>query len=410
MRKALSRSIPPAKTTRPPRRFAEASARARGAPTVAEFFAGIGLMRYGLERQGWKVVFANDIEEQKYAMYDAHYGDAQSHFHVGDIHELAAEQVPTVTLATASFPCTDLSLAGARRGLNGGESSSFWGFIRLLKELGQRRPRIVLLENVVGFMTSHGGSDFASALHALNELDYQVDTFIVDALWFVPQSRQRLFVVASRKSDRVAGSSVTSLVEGRLRPKALTSFIREHPEIDWCIRNLPSPTTSAPALSTIIESLPDHAAEWWSDQRTQYLLNQMSPKHRETAEQMIRGRAWSYGTVFRRIRDGHSMAELRTDGVAGCLRTPKGGSARQILFKAGKGKCRARLLTPRECARLMGADDFRIAVPLNQALFGFGDAVCVPVVEWIAAHYLNPMLLEVPGPLRKEKQLSVNTT
>jgi DNA (cytosine-5)-methyltransferase 1 len=85
------------------------------------------------------------------------------------------------------------------------------------------------------------------------------------------------------------------------------------------------------------------------------------------------------------------MAELRTDGIAGCLRTPKGGSARQILFKAGYGRYAVRLLTPVECARLMGADTYKIKVPLNQALFGFGDAVCVPAVTWIAQNYLNPV-------------------
>ena len=85
------------------------------------------------------------------------------------------------------------------------------------------------------------------------------------------------------------------------------------------------------------------------------------------------------------------MAELRTDGIAGCLRTPRGGSGRQILFAAGKGRFAVRLLTPRECARLMGADDFVIRASLNQALFGFGDAVCVPVIEWIANNYLNPV-------------------
>ena len=83
------------------------------------------------------------------------------------------------------------------------------------------------------------------------------------------------------------------------------------------------------------------------------------------------------------------MAELRVDGIAGCLRTPRGGSGRQILVKAGFGEFHARLLTPRECARLMGAGDFKISGSLNQALFGFGDAVCVPVIEWIAKHYLN---------------------
>ena len=118
------------------------------------------------------------------------------------------------------------------------------------------------------------------------------------------------------------------------------------------------------------------------------------PTPQETAERLIRGKDWTYGTIFRRIRNQQSMAELRTDGIAGCLRTPRGGSGRQILFKAGKGNYYARLLTPRECARLMGADNYKIGAPVNQALFGLGDAVCVPAIEWIAKYYLNPIINE----------------
>jgi DNA (cytosine-5)-methyltransferase 1 len=119
----------------------------------------------------------------------------------------------------------------------------------------------------------------------------------------------------------------------------------------------------------------------------------MSDRHGAIADEMMRSDEYSYGTVFRRVRNGHSMGELRVDGIAGCLRTPRGGSGRQILFKAGKGQYFARLLTPRECARLQGVPDtYKIEVPLNQALFGFGDAVCVPVIEWIAENYLNPLI------------------
>jgi DNA (cytosine-5)-methyltransferase 1 len=150
----------------------------------------------------------------------------------------------------------------------------------------------------------------------------------------------------------------------------------------------PLPKTTL-KLTDIIQDLSPNSQMWWSRDRCDYLLNQMSPKHRAEADAMIRGSGLSYGTVFRRVRNGKSMAELRTDGVAGCLRTPRGGSGRQILFAAGKGRFTVRLLTPRECARLMGADGFIIKASLNQALFGFGDAVCVPVVEWIARNYLN---------------------
>ncbi len=110
---------------------------------------------------------------------------------------------------------------------------------------------------------------------------------------------------------------------------------------------------------------------------------------------MIQGKSITYATAFRRVRNEKSMAELRTDGIAGCLRTPRGGSGRQILFKAGFGKYQVRLLTARECARLQGvADNYKIDVPLNQALFGFGDAVCIPVVEWVIDKCLDSSLVQ----------------
>ncbi len=96
-----------------------------------------------------------------------------------------------------------------------------------------------------------------------------------------------------------------------------------------------------------------------------------------------------------RVRDGisQSTVELRTDGIAGCLRTPKGGSARQILVRAGKGEIRARLFSGKEAALLMGATEFTLnpSLSLNQVLFGFGDAVCVPALEWIGKNYLNKL-------------------
>ena len=138
--------------------------------TVAEFFAGIGLMRMGLEKQGWAVAFANDIDAEKHEMYAAQFHDADQHFYLGDIHKLPPEHIPAVTLATASFPCNDLSLAGARSGLSGAQSSAFWGFIAALAGMGTRKPPLVLLENVPGFLTSHGGQDFKQALIALNQL------------------------------------------------------------------------------------------------------------------------------------------------------------------------------------------------------------------------------------------------
>ena len=367
----------------------------------AEFFAGIGLMRIGLENQGWSIAYANDIDEKKYEMYKAQFNDIDGHFSLEDVHVVTGEEIPSVALATASFPCNDLSLAGAREGLGGKESSAFWGFINVLKEMGGRKPPLLLVENVTGFLTSHKGEDFRTALIALNEMGYTVDPFILDASHFVPQSRQRLFIVGilgeNSEFDREnrglfqLSTPIESYVSS-VRPPALAKFIGEHSEIHWNIRHLPDPPQREMDLQDIVEDLPDEASEWWNTERSEYLLNQMSSRHRAVADLMIQGKDFSYGTVFRRVRKGKSMAELRTDGIAGCLRTPRGGSGRQILFKAGKGKYQVRLLTPRECARLMGVGDFTIEASLNQALFGFGDAVCVPAIEWIAKYYLNPVL------------------
>lgn len=372
-----------------------------GQLTVAEYFAGIGLMRLGLDQAGWSTVFANDIDRKKQEMYAHHFGESPE-FVLGDVHELNAKAVPRTLLATASFPCNDLSLAGARKGLAGQHSSAFWGFIRILEEMGARRPPMILLENVAGFLTSNEGADLREALLALNRLGYSVDAFIIDAVRFVPQSRQRLFIVGNRHStSRV--EETPSLFQSDLRPAALADFILWHPEIRWNLRALPALPRSEARLEDIVEELSPNSAAWWSEERCNYLLNQMSPKHRLLADSMISGKKISYATVFRRVRATGSMAELRTDGIAGCLRTPRGGSGRQILFVAGKGAFRVRLLTARECSRLMGAGEFKLNVPLNQALFGFGDAVCVPVIRWIADNYLTPLALELHVDSQKEK-------
>lgn len=361
--------------------------------TVAEFFAGIGLMRMGLEQAGWHVVWANDIDEDKMNMYRGHFDGNDMHFHLNDVHAIDPIDIPTVTLATASFPCNDLSLAGARRGLAGQQSGAFWGFVDAIKGMGKRRPPLLMLENVPGFLTSHDGNDFRDACLALNELGYFVDAFMIDASLFVPQSRQRLFLIGKREKEKIGRiAEAREFYESQLRPTALADFILWHPEIRWALAELPIIAKTETRLADILEELPPDSTFWWSRQRAEYLLNQMSEKHRAIAEKMISGKQTTYGTVFRRVRHGRSMAELRTDGIAGCLRTPRGGSGRQILFAAGKNRFAVRLLTPRECARLMGADDFRITVPLNQALFGFGDAVVVPVIRWIAENYLIPAL------------------
>jgi DNA (cytosine-5)-methyltransferase 1 len=129
----------------------------------------------------------------------------------------------------------------------------------------------------------------------------------------------------------------------------------------------------------------------------------MKESHRERVAQLARDERTTYRTFFRRRREGQQRAEVRNDDLSGCLRTAVGGSGKQFLIKAGKGCIKMRAMTPREYARLQGVpDEYPINVNGVQALTGFGDAVCVPAISWIAKHILNP-LAEHGSPLFKRK-------
>jgi DNA (cytosine-5)-methyltransferase 1 len=358
--------------------------------TFAEFFAGIGLVRAGLERAGWTISFANDIDPSKRKQYLHHFSDSHTHFLLDDIHNLQTGQIPTVDLATASFPCTDLSVAGKMAGLNGTQSSAFWGFMNIINGMGERKPPLILLENVVAFLTSHQGKDFYDALKAINQAGYVVDAFIVNAVHFVPQSRARIFIIG-KLTEQPRIRKNLNIQESEIRPKKLVDFIHKYPNIHWDVNaDLPALPPIQNNLSSIIEPIPKTSPLWYNKERVDYLLNQTFDRHLEKINELVKKEHVTYLTAFRRVRSGRSMAEIRFDGISGCLRTPKGGSAKQILIEVGKGKIGVRLLTPKEYARLMGADDFKLSGTINEAYFGFGDAVCVPVVTWIAKNYLNP--------------------
>ena len=264
---------------------------------------------------------------------------------------------------------------------------------------------MLLIENVTGLLSSHNGDDFCALISAINDLGYATDVVMVDAAHFTPQSRPRLFVIGVKSSLARSRSSIAAdrVTESTVRPAKLVEAIQANADLHWDLWDLPEPPPyGVVQLEAVLDRLPGDNPQWWSTERAAYLLNQMSDRHRQTADRMIAGKKLSYGAVFRRVRNGRSMAELRTDGLAGCLRTPKGGSGRQILFEAGRGEYRVRLMNPDECARLMGAAGYRITTPLNQALFGFGDAVCVDAVAWVAQHRLNPVAEAILGHSKKD--------
>jgi len=378
--------------------------------TCIEFFSGIGLTHLGLSSQGWNCVYANDIEPKKKRMYEDRFGRAD-YYHVEDVWrtDRILDRIPTrpVDLATASFPCVDLSLAGNLRGFSGSESGAFYGFIKVMKKLRDQRraPRAVLVENVIGFLSSHDGKFFEIALQQLADLGYFLDAFVVDAKHFVPQSRPRLFIVGFERSLMPTkryqsylfdGEGLDSFrenpepFEGALRPRRLLEKLsRVRLKTKWVPLRLPQLPRENRNLAGCIDT--DDSQEWWKEWRVKKHLNEMHPTHLRRIRALKRGDSVSVGTIYRRVREGKSRSEIRTDGLAGCLRTPRGGSSKQIVFTAGQGKIRMRWMSPREYARLQGCPDYPIEVTRNEALWGFGDAVCVPVLSWIAENVLTQL-------------------
>lgn len=351
---------------------------------AAEFFAGIGLVRLAAEKADWKTVFANDINANKQEMYVANFGETE--FKLDDIGALSASDIPDVGLATASFPCIDLSLAGNREGLKGEHSSTYWEFHRLLRELKGRRPQFVLLENVVGLLSSHGGQDLREIVESLVRLDYACDLLLVDAVHFVPQSRPRLFLIGFSGID---GDSVHDLETHSARPQAIVNFIRANDDLRWLFAEVPQLPPKQRNLPAYAERLSEESTEWWDRDRRDHLWQQMSSTHKEVLNYLRDASRPKFATVYKRVRPNGCRAEVRADGIAGCLRTPRGGSSKQFVIQAQGGDWRVRNMTAREYARLQGAADYKITVPYTQALFGFGDAVCVPAVEWVIRNTVN---------------------
>jgi len=355
--------------------------------TFYEFFAGGGMARLGLGL-GWECVFANDFDAMKAETYRANFGDA--HLDTRSVWKLTAADLPgRADLAWASSPCQDFSLAGGRAGLGGGKSSAFFGFWRLMQALAKegRAPRTIVIENVVGLFTSHGGLDFEAVCAALAGAGYRFGALEIDAADFTPQSRVRCVVIATLDdpvglTGAPAASRNVAEARGRL-PAALASQW-----IDW--RLPPAPRRNVD-LAAVLE--PDEAVAWRSVEETQALVGLMDDLHRRRLDAVLASGERRVGAAFRRMRQGRQRTEARWDGLAGCLRTPGGGSSRQFLLFAEAGEVRSRLLTPREAARLMGLpESYQLPASRNAGLHLAGDGVVAPMVRHLADNILRPLL------------------
>jgi DNA (cytosine-5)-methyltransferase 1 len=374
-----------------------------------EFFCGGGMARAGLG-PAWSCLFANDLDPKKGASYEANWG--AEHLKVCDVASLTAADLPgQADLAWASFPCQDLSLAGNGAGLKGERSGTFWPFWKQIKSLASegRAPRIVALENVCGALTSHEGGDFAAIGSALAEAGYRFGAIVIDAAHFVPQSRPRLFIIGVRDAEPIHENLISSIPNPTWNPPALINAEKKlNPAARgaWIWWRLPAPPLRNAKFSDMIEDDPKGVA-WHTEQETGRLLDLMSDVNRTKVDRARASRRRMIGTIYKRTRLNEKgiktqRAEIRFDDIAGCLRTPAGGSSRQTIMIVEGDQIRSRLLSPREAARLMGLpDDYILPARYNDAYHLAGDGVAVPVVRFLAANILEPLLAIEPIAQRK---------
>lgn len=389
----------------------EGGATVQGTRIFYEFFAGGGMVRAGLG-DGWKCAFANDFNKMKARTYARNWGD--DHLVCGDVADVTTAELPgRADLAWASFPCQDLSLAGQYRGL--GEASSaimtrsgtFWPFWKLMTQLRSagRAPRVIVLENVVGAITSRDGRDFEAICHALSDGGYRYGAVVIDAKHFVPQSRPRLFFVAVAEDLPIAARLFRCEADELWHTQALCAAqarLRGKPKVQWRWWSMAKPLARNIGFADLIEEKPAHC-RWHSNAETERLLAMMAPLHLAKIDEARATGERRVGGVYKRTRPDKNgtkrqRAEVRFDNIAGCLRTPAGGSSRQAIVLVEGPSIRSRLLSPREAARLMGLEDsYVLPERYNDAYHVVGDGVCVPVVRYVAEQLLEPVLEAADG-------------
>jgi DNA (cytosine-5)-methyltransferase 1 len=348
-------------------------------PGFLDFFAGCGLVTEALKGL-FETVWSNDNSEKKAAVFRANH-DFRT-FHLGDIAGVRGAHLPDAVMAWASFPCQDLSLAGRQGGIRDSRSGLVWEWLRIMNEAGVRRPPILALENVVGLVSAKRGEHYRTLHRELAGLGYRVGAMILDAILWLPQSRPRVFIVAVR-SD-ISTSTFEADGPSWNHPKSLTAAAKGLESWVWWA--LPRP----PERTTVLSDLIDWHAPVDDSAASRRNLKLIPAHHQaQLIDQLAGGRGVAPG--YKRTR-GRQVLELRFDGVAGCLRTPKGGSSRQHLVLQRDGRLATRLITVREAARLMGAPDtYRLPGGYNDAYYAMGDAVAVPVVRHLGENLLRPL-------------------
>jgi DNA (cytosine-5)-methyltransferase 1 len=314
-----------------------------------DLFAGIGGVRMGLESAGGSCVYSVEIDRFARKTYEANFRACEA----GDIHNVEGAGLPAHDVLAAGFPCQPFSIAGVSKKLSLGRlhgfddeksGNLFFEITRLIEEAPEPPP-ILFLENVKNLVSHDGGNTFRVIQAALIELGYNLNHRVIDAQVWVPQHRERTFIIGLHRD-----------VFGEER--------FEFPDLP----DLPRRT-----MGEILEA--QHDAKYVLSQHLWDYLQDYARKHKAA------GNGFGFGLVG-------------PDSVARTLsaRYHKDGS--EILVRTDGD--RPRRLTPRECARLMGfPDTFVIPVSDTQAYRQFGNSVVMPVVAFLAKHLAEHYISKV---------------
>lgn len=333
-----------------------------------DLFAGIGGLRRGFDAIGGTCVFTSEWNKYAQQTYAANYYDGNEHIMAGDITQVNAADIPAHDLLLAGFPCQPFSIAGVSKKKSLGKAHGFRCdaqgtlFFDVARIIEHHRPLAFLLENVKNLISHDKGNTFKVIRQTLAEdLGYHIDFKLIDAKGFVPQHRERIYIVGFRED---CGFNFDDMA-------------------------IPDPL-SGPRMETILHSVNDHN---YNDKHYTDARGRVSSKYTLT------DKLWSYLQAYaekhRAKGNGFGFGLVGPADVSRTLsaRYYKDGS--EILIKRRNGN--PRRLTPRECARLMGFEkpgqsNFVIPVSDTQAYKQFGNAVVVPVVEEIA-RYMSPFIL-----------------
>jgi DNA (cytosine-5)-methyltransferase 1 len=343
-----------------------------------DLFAGIGGLRIGYEAIGGKCVFTSEWDKYSQQTYSANFPN-DTHQIAGDIRLIDASQIPTHDVLLAGFPCQPFSLAGVSKKNSLGRPHGFACdtqgtlFYDVQRVIAYHRPKAFVLENVKNLVSHDEGRTFATIKAVLEEeLKYHISTRIIDAKSWVPQHRERIFIVGFRKEDNVGFS-----LEG----------------ID-----LP-PVKNGPRLNSILH--PEDGSEIVEEPFTIGNIAKVSGKY--TLSDQLWTYLQNYAAKHAARGNGFGYGLFGPNDVARTLsaRYYKDGS--EILIKQFEKN--PRRLTPRECARLMGFDEpngasFKIPVSDTQAYRQFGNSVCVGAVKALSA-YMKPWIEEPAQHSRK---------